>query len=243
MNLMRAQIAANADRLFVSSLEQKFSTGPDGLDIAHAGIPYPTENLLWEFDAALGITKDGSDRVSQWDDQTASGYDLLQATGSKQPLWVDAVKNGYPIVRLDGSGDLMASAAISESPPVSVYFAVKTTTFNLNQQMWNTGTWQLYDSPSTPTLRLYHQGVSGYQAASRGNWHIVTVVINGSDSYYQVDDLTADEGTTGSAAYTSLKLGLGAYDADYLRIIAYNVAHDSTTREQVKDYLQSLYAI
>jgi hypothetical protein len=33
------------------------------------------------------LTKDGSNFVSVWADKLASGRDLLQATGSKQPLW------------------------------------------------------------------------------------------------------------------------------------------------------------
>lgn len=62
----------------------------------------PTEiaDLVYWFDAAVEITKDGSDRVSNWGNQgTAS--DVQQSTAGRKPLWVDNVINGLPVVRFD----------------------------------------------------------------------------------------------------------------------------------------------
>jgi len=50
---------------------------------------------LW-LKADAGITKDGSNYVSKWEDQSGNGFDVAQSTGSYQPLWVANDKNGNP---------------------------------------------------------------------------------------------------------------------------------------------------
>lgn len=59
----------------------------------------------WQADA--GITKDGSDLVSNWADQSGNGRDLVQATGANQPTWIDAQQNGLPSIDFDGTASFM----------------------------------------------------------------------------------------------------------------------------------------
>lgn len=51
------------------------------------------------YDADTGITKDGSDKVSQWNDLTKNGYNFVQATGANQPTWQASSINNLPAVR------------------------------------------------------------------------------------------------------------------------------------------------
>lgn len=51
------------------------------------------------YDADTGITKDGSDKVSQWNDLTRNGYNFVQATGANQPTWQASSINNLPAVR------------------------------------------------------------------------------------------------------------------------------------------------
>ncbi len=55
-------------------------------------------NPVCHLDAAT-VVKDGSDRVSEWTDISGNANHFVQATGADQPLWVDAVQNGHPVVR------------------------------------------------------------------------------------------------------------------------------------------------
>ena len=62
------------------------------------------------YDAASGITKDGSDKVSQWNDQTRNGYNFVQATGANQPTWQSSSINGQPAVRFTNAGNTFMTA-------------------------------------------------------------------------------------------------------------------------------------
>lgn len=69
-----------------------------------AFLPSSIANLSAWWRADLGIVKDGSDRVSVWNDQSGI-FHLSQTTGADQTLWVDGVIGGHPIVRGDGVSD------------------------------------------------------------------------------------------------------------------------------------------
>lgn len=57
------------------------------------------------FHASYGITKDGSDKVSRWDEVSGNGFYLSQATGANQPTWLASGVNGLPAVRLSNSAN------------------------------------------------------------------------------------------------------------------------------------------
>ena len=61
--------------------------------------------LLHAYEADQGVTKDGSDRVSQLNDLTGNGAHLVQATGANQPLWVSNGINGNPALRITDAAD------------------------------------------------------------------------------------------------------------------------------------------
>lgn len=62
------------------------------------GGSFPTAGLLGWWKADAGVTKDGSDKVSQWDDQSGNGKHLVQATGARQPTWAASVLSGLPAI-------------------------------------------------------------------------------------------------------------------------------------------------
>lgn len=80
-------------------------------------VPAPTWHL-WEVSdeidvvlwlrADLGVTKDGSDLVSEWRDQSASGL-VFTAAGGARPTWKSAEIGGRDSIRGDGSTDIMIS--------------------------------------------------------------------------------------------------------------------------------------
>ncbi len=71
------------------------------------------------FDSALGITKDGSNFVSNWADQSGEDNHLLQATGTNQPLWSSTG------VLFDGVDNLMKCVAFTLVQPEMLYLVLK----------------------------------------------------------------------------------------------------------------------
>lgn len=65
--------------------------------------------VLW-LRADRGVTKDGSNNVSAWKDQSSAGNNASQATGAKQPLWVNAGSPGLPVIRFAASTHILSGA-------------------------------------------------------------------------------------------------------------------------------------
>jgi len=53
---------------------------------------------LW-FEADVGVTVDGSNKVSTWADQSGGGWNATQTTAANRPAYVTNVINGKPVVR------------------------------------------------------------------------------------------------------------------------------------------------
>ena len=59
---------------------------------------------------SITITKDGSDRVSLWEDKGPNGADVAQATDAKKPTWLAANINGLDVVDFDGAADILVNS-------------------------------------------------------------------------------------------------------------------------------------
>lgn len=124
----------------------------------------PTSNVGIEtwFDASMGITKDDSNRISEWKSKAALAKAGLgtftQPTSANQPLWVDAVYSGRPTVRFDSAIKLLslnytAAAASYGITAVLRVIAAPTSTLNVFVNASATtvsiapGVWQNYATP------------------------------------------------------------------------------------------------
>ena len=70
-------------------------TGADSGGWSVANVP---GLALW-LDAAKGITKNGQNQVSQWNDQSGNGNHATQGLSARQPIATASVINGQPTVR------------------------------------------------------------------------------------------------------------------------------------------------
>ncbi|MHB9024121.1 MAG: fibronectin type III domain-containing protein [Armatimonadota bacterium] len=60
------------------------------------------ELKLW-LKADAGVTKDGSNYVTAWADQSGQGNDATNGGSTERPLYVGSALNGYPVIRFDGA--------------------------------------------------------------------------------------------------------------------------------------------
>jgi hypothetical protein len=96
------------------------SSTPSGI------ISFSQITTIMKVDSNYGVTKDGSDLVSEWADQGFYSVNPVQSSASLQPLWVNSVINGYPVIRFDGSNDYLAVAYVAAAVPrVTVILVVQ----------------------------------------------------------------------------------------------------------------------
>lgn len=80
---------------------------------------------LWlKADAITGLNND--DPVTTWSDQSGQGNDVTQADSVKRPLYKTAISNGLPVVRFDGSNDVLSSSTFTTiSQAFTIFLVVK----------------------------------------------------------------------------------------------------------------------
>jgi len=118
--------------------------------------PLSIPNLAAYYDSDFGITKDGSNKVSAWADQSGNGRDLVQATSSLQPLWEDNQLNGHPIITFDGIDDYLLFTPLSRFLPYSLWIVFKIPPTGVDQKQILSGS----------------AGYRGYFIDNAGNWLI-----------------------------------------------------------------------
>jgi hypothetical protein len=79
---------------------------------------------IW-LDAGTGVTTNSSAQISQWSDQSGNTNHATQSTSSQQPLLIMAALNGRPVVRFDGTNDLLNLQRYTASNNFSVFTVLK----------------------------------------------------------------------------------------------------------------------
>lgn len=91
--------------------------------------PLTISNLEFYFDASVGITKDGANSTSAWDDvKSGNGHTSIQNTGGRQPLHTasDGEVNNEASLTFDGGDSLnINSGTIVFGPSFSIYSVYK----------------------------------------------------------------------------------------------------------------------
>jgi len=166
--------------------------------------PSGVGGLLAHYDAALGVTKDGSNNVSSWADQSGNGHTLT--TPDTDPVWYDSLVNGNPGIRFNGSSDYMKATGMSYDEPhfYIVMNSVSHTSTDYILYLWKSGVSLVLEQyGSAPGVRVWGNGsyiVSSTTGGAVGTWHLSNVFGNGtSDGFYQLNNGSKVADATGGA--------------------------------------------
>lgn len=218
---------------------------------------------LW-LDATRGITKDGSNLVSQWDDQSGQGNHATQS-GSNRPTWVAPTSgiNGNAYINFASASTkyMVANAAASPFTGSDKAFTVSTA----YRKTTNSGTQNYFvfgrSSSTTPVHQLYDNG-SAYaffrrdDASSSANssggtvntsTHVVTVVFSGTALSLWVDGtLTINNAAANVGTMTLNTVGIGAwsttsalqpFNGDICEMVLHDTALGTSDRQALEEYL------
>lgn len=216
----------------------------------------------------MGVTRDGSDRISSWADQSGNGMNVTQGTASRQPLWVAGILNGNPIVRFDANRFLRRNNVIGSSlfasNQVDAFFVINQT----GSQARNTIlVWEQSSSNRVvmhmtwANQLIYEHGDGGgggrVSMAQPGGWdsvfHISEVYRNANTAQWTVDGALAGNLTfsdnLANGGSTNLRIGQAAtgtptngwFLGDLAELLIYRNALSAAERTIVACYLSRKY--
>ena len=228
-----------------------------GFGASAAGIAFAPTDIaglaLW-LRADLGITKDGSDLVATWADQSGNARDATEATN--QPLWVANQANGNPIVRFDGTNDRLNTASYSLAQPLTMFVVCKILAHNDLDGIVATGSGTGFElrMQASPVVSIRDEGSSdGAAVNSAGSvFELYKFILNGTSSVLALDDGADQTSVTDFAGDWETGTFLGTWAAatagrfgnvELAEVIQYAGAITGANLASVKAYLNARYAL
>ena len=149
------------------------------IGIAGTAITKPTANSAVAFDpktisgltvwlkADAGITKDGSNLVSDWTDQSGNGNNFSQSTAGNKPTYTASAQNGLPAIVFDGTNDYLTTAATVTLGNYSTFVVA-------SRSVW---------------ANLSNSGIWGHNFAAAGTAGRAFGVVGGAFNWWQNNEL------------------------------------------------------
>lgn len=237
------------------TLKARFVYGSGYVDSAATNIvlfdPTVIAGLVLWLRADLGVTKDGSDKVSQWADQSGAGHHAVQAVANKQPLWVPGAVNGQPAVQGDAVNDRLV-ANWAQSQPTTTFLVHAGNSPVTNETVIDGG------GGTVNTLRVYgaspwtfYEGSGSPQRAWSAGWHVRCVEALGAGAgnlSHSVDGgapATAVSAGTASNGVCLFSAGDDRFycDDQIAEVIQYNRGLSADEKSRIVRKLGSRYGI
>lgn len=201
--------------------------------------------VLW-LRADLGVTKDGSNKVSQWDDQSGNGHHAVQAAGGSQP--VHSAKNGCAAVHFVDTSDYLATGAWARTGSETLFVVGSVDSVGGSHHTFCDGltvnTRRLYEN--TPALTAYAGSVVADGNMASDTLAVARAVFDASGSVALNGTSTA--GNTGTAAASGLILGAAGGPTSYLvghvsEVCLYSRVLSASEIAHIEGYLGARYGI
>jgi len=216
-------------------------------------VTQPSGLTIWyDFSDVSTITKDSSNRISAVADKTSNGFNLVQATGGAQPLWVASNKNSLDVIDFAGSRYMASTfASMSNATGYSIVLACVVPADN-NTSMFSS------TSPASAKLRTYNTGTlalenSGTVTTSpvisglNGSWHTIVCIGNGSSTKVYIDGTLMGTGTMNENLVNWLigaeSTGGGYSNSKQGELIAYNRVLSATEISNLHTYLKNKWGL
>ena len=214
-----------------------------------------TSGLVCHTKADAGITKDGSDFIEGWADQSGNGNDWLQTTGGIKPLHVAAELNGLPVVRFDGVDDNMKQAPFLSGTAPGEIFAILKDNLAVNQ---NQAHWFFSSIPQIADLlhftgdSKFYEGfgrdvrvsqAAGFTVASGYGIYNVSSAGSSGAQIIRWNGVEKNNSASGTSAWNASNFWIGGvsstwkFDGDYAEILIYDRVVSAGERTQIQDYL------
>jgi hypothetical protein len=208
---------------------------------------YQVGRYLSDKYATAAIPSTDADLVTDWLDLSGNLTHLAQF-GTQRPLYKTNIQNSKPVVRFDGSNDLIKSAAIStiNEPFTVVIVGKRSATATADTFFDGIVTGAYIRGTTTPTYRIFGGTAAG---TSDTSWHVMTATANGSSDVLYVDGTAViGPSTQGTVSLTGFNLGSDAgggnpHAGDIAEVIVYNSALSTADRQALERLLGTKWGI
>jgi len=210
------------------------------------------------------ITYDGSNRISKCTNgEGSTNLDMLQSTGSLQPLRLAASQNGLDTADLDGGRVMQTDDAKNNVPSVSqptTYFFVTYVPASTGERwLWDRGTgWGLDYDNSRQNCTKQDNTTWTTDGAARtmldtGQWSYITTMFNGSSGLLRENGVQnglanmatgtrkISAGTIGN--FSSMDHDLQTWNEEVGEIIMYDRALTTEEIEGIESYLATRWGL
>lgn len=227
-------------------------SGPGG--VGDGGV-----NALWLRADDLHALADG-DAVSQWSDSSGNLNHAIQTTPANQPTYETSEINGRPVIRFDGTNDLLDNNVSYDARTIFSVFRANTGLFpdEAFGQIWgsyNEATHIAIDTRGSNDQGFSFDGISpGSNARYALNGAVYSGLVdndNASPWTYDVSTLIAAEYSntrsltnyTLGSTFPGHAVGSFQYGGDMAEIIVFDVALNTVRRRIVENYLAAKYGL
>lgn len=178
--------------------------------------PTDLTNLqIWCDAQTLGLSD--NDAVTSFTDLTGNGHHFTDLSGTKPaPTFKINIHNGHPVVRFDGTDDILYTDAVTFSQPFTFGLFVRQSsqTAAFAFESYISG---LSANPSISAQNLgtfcwgYYAGTTDISSSvtQDTNFHSIIVKFDGASSFIRVDG-TETTGNGGAGGFSSENISLGA---------------------------------
>jgi hypothetical protein len=216
--------------------------------------PTDLANLELWVRSDLGITKDGSDFVATWADQSGNGRDFTEATN--KPLWVDSLLATFPGIRFDGSNDLLTAASWSQVMPIHVFMVLNQKTWVSEDGIWGgttTSGQRVFQFSSSPEMRSNAGTAStGPASLATGTFGLIHSFHNSTtENWIALNDgaETANVANVGTAEPGGFRMGVGYggsagfTNIEVVEFIVYSAEVTGADLTSLLAYINSRYSL
>jgi hypothetical protein len=213
-------------------------------------LPPEVPGLQFWVRSDLGVTKDGSDLVSDWADLSGNGRNATESTN--KPLWVTSLISGCPAIRFDGTNDKLLTGSFTVNQPLTVFVVSKNVTNTNADRVWASSTSTANPSllqRAGPNLTLQSNNLDGATVVSdTTNFHLYKCVFNGTSSVIAKDN-GSDQTNAGNLSGSITRMEIGAWNAgnfgnvEIAEMAVYDSTISGTNLTNLLVYFRDRYAL
>ena len=210
-------------------------------------IPTDIAGLRLWLDTSQITGKNDGDSVSSWTDSSGNGNNVVQATGSRQPIYKTNIIKDKPALRLvAASSQTMTVSTNFPAPTTVLYVAHMTGGANYRILSGLNNNWLLGFHGGNKTQAYFEGWVNNPSAAADTNWYIYSTTITGSNSnFYENRNLIIGNanGVTGPNGLSLSGIGGSSEfsNCEIAEVLVYNSALSDSDRGAIEVYLASRY--